>query len=216
MLNILNGKAMYDDFFAKGLLKKGVYIPFNEAMCIGGAIGDIFSEEFFRQRSQMLGVEYEDYYKITVISLAPLLNGDSNEIVLWFDGDMFCQINLLTILAYLDMKGYSGKVIFNLVGGKFEIVSAIQIDFKGYYEIYKRVLIDKTMPEKIDLPIMERGIALYLSLQKEDNEIARYIKVHSNENEIELVKGLSGKFCEYGLGDTQNQDLVNKVKGVDG
>ncbi|HHU59913.1 TPA: hypothetical protein GXZ34_03215 [bacterium] len=104
-LEILNGQVMYDHF---NNLKNNnsIYVPFNEAMCEGPPHIDIFSDAFITDRCKSLGVTYLEYKKITLEPLEPLLDNKFKEVILWFDEDMFCQINMLTILAYLDQNNF--------------------------------------------------------------------------------------------------------------
>ena len=55
-----------------------------------------------RVRATSLGIDYDQYLQVTVAELDELLNKSHSNIILWFDEDMFCQINVLTLCAYLD------------------------------------------------------------------------------------------------------------------
>ena len=170
ILNILNGQSMHDYFKLNHFDENEVYIPFNEAMCVGEA-GDIFSSQFNKCRCEAHHITMEKYNQITLKPLQKLFENQFSHIVLWFDDDMFCQINLLTILAYLNQNNYSRKITFNLVNREFIVVDCFELDVQGYNEIYKQVMINKCMPENINLPVMENGIKLYLEYLKEENEI---------------------------------------------
>jgi len=52
------------------------------------------------------------------------------------------------------------------------------LNAKGYFQIFKQVMIDKSMPREITLSALEKGIKLYLEYLKEDNVITEYIKQH--------------------------------------
>ena len=47
----------------------------------------------------------EDTY-IVLNQLEPLFKNKFDTIVLWFGDDMFCQMNMLTILAYLEQSNF--------------------------------------------------------------------------------------------------------------
>lgn len=96
-----------------------------------------------------------------------------------FSDDMFCQINLLTLLAYLDQINFSGKINFNLVGNNFKLIQSLELIVDGYKDRYNQVMINKLMPENISLPVMKNGIELYLEYIKEENEITSYRKRES-------------------------------------
>ena len=208
ILNILNGQVMFDYFKQNHLDKNGLYVPFNEAMCVGEAHVDIFSNNFNSCRCESHHVTIEQYNQLTLNPLQILFKNQFSRIFLWFDDDMFCQINLLTILAYLDQINYSDKIIINLVNREFKVVDCFEIHVQGYYELYKQVIINRCMPKNINLTIMENGIRLYLEYLKEENEITAYIKQHENLQKDTLITELLKTFLQYGLGDTQYMQLI--------
>jgi len=211
-LNILNGQSMYDYFKLHNFDENGVYIPFNEAMCVGKVTTDIFSNQFNKCRCDTHKVTIEQYNELTLKPLQVLFKNQFSHIVLWFDDDMFCQINLLTILAYLNQINYSRKITFNLVDHNFKLVDCFEFGVQGYNEIYKQVMINKCIPKNINLPIMENGIRLYLEYLKEANEITAYIAEHKDLKRDILVIELIKTFPQYGLGDTQYMELVENYR----
>ena len=211
-LNILNGQAMYDYFKQNHLDDHGIYIPFNEAMCVGSVSEVIFSSQFDRCRCDAHHVSFEQYNEITLEPLKALFENKFTNITLWFDDDMFCQINLITVLAFLDQIEYMGSVTFNLINLDYKIIDCFKINVQGYKEIYKQVMIDKCMPENNILPVMKRGIKLYFEYLKEENEITSYIKQHENLDCNILLKELLNNFRQYGLGDTQYMQLIKKCR----
>ncbi|MBZ9687451.1 hypothetical protein G9F72_014060 [Clostridium estertheticum] len=208
ILNILNGQVMFDYFKQNHFDKNGVYVPFNEAMCVGEAQPDIFSNQFNACRCEAHHVTIEQYNQLTLKPLQTLFKNQFTRIFLWFDDDMFCQINLLTILAYLDQLNYKNKITFNLVNREFKIIDCFEFGVQGYDEIYKQVIINRCMPENINLSIMKNGIRLYLEYLKEENEITTYIKQHEDLQFNSLLTDLLITFPEYGLGDTQYIQLI--------
>lgn len=209
-LNILNGQAMYEYFKQRHLDENGVFIPFNEAMCVGEAAVDIFSSQFNKYRCTAHHITIEQYNEITLKPLEVLFKNHILHIVLWFDDDMFCQINLLTLLAYLDQTNFRGNVSFNLVNREFKVVDSFELAVRGYNNLYKTVIINKCMPENIEIPLMESGIKLYLEHIKEENEITAYIRQRSNLSSEILVSELLIVFQKYGLGDTQYIQLIER------
>jgi hypothetical protein len=100
-LHILNGQVMYNHFKETKFLEQELKIPFNEAMCYGETSDDLFSKEFADIRAKVHHVTPEQYNEITLIPLEPLFNKEFTHLTFWFDADMFCQINILTLLAWL-------------------------------------------------------------------------------------------------------------------
>jgi len=225
VLNILNGQETYDFFEKNALFKPDEsYIPFNEAMCSGEAAEAIFSHEFIEKRCQSLQASTKEYDDKVLKYIKALENANLSKIALWFDSDMFCQINMLTLLGYLDQTKYKGEVIFNLFDERLTETSAIKIkepktisSFKinpdGYSKIYKTVLIDKTLPQNdyILISPLKNGIILYLSLQNENNEITQFILRRKDTDADTLVSKLLKTFPNYGLGDLQYYDIIKKL-----
>lgn len=212
ILNILNGQAMLNYFKHHHFDEEGVYVPFNEAMCAGKVTSEIFSNQFIEYRCSAHHVTVKQYNELTLKPLQVLFDNQFSDIVLWFDDDMFCQINLLTLLAYLDQINYIRKITFNLVGHKFKVVESYEFGVQGYYEIYKQVMINRCIPQNINLPIMENGIRLYFEYIKEENEITAYIRQHADLQSNISVKGLLEVFPQYGLGDTQYIQLIERYR----
>ncbi|WP_255266663.1 AraC family transcriptional regulator [Bacillus cereus] len=211
ILNILNGQAMYEQFQTHQLMGKSDYIPFNEAMCSHETSEMIFSDEFKRLRASGHQVSLQEYENITILPLKSLLEKRYKCIVLWFGDDMFCQMNLLTVLAYLEQVGYRGKVFFYMVNEMTYEVEEIEISPAGYKEIYRQVLIQHYLPKAQLMPVMFQGIRLYLEYLKKDNEITAYINKYLHKPHDELLKDLFHLFPQYGLGDVQYLKIIETI-----
>src|SRR5699024_9435115 len=113
VLHILNGQVTHDQFKKEQLMKQSIVLPFNEAMSVNPTIAQVFNKEFIACRAKGHKDTIEHYTSMVIEPLKPLLKGDHDVLYLWFGVDLFCQINLLTILAYLEQSGYTGDVILN-------------------------------------------------------------------------------------------------------
>jgi hypothetical protein len=211
-LNILNGQVMFNHFTQHHLDENNVCAPFNEAICVGEVSVDIFSNQFNQYRCNAHHITMEQYQEKALHPLRPLFNNQFEDITLWFDDDMFCQINLLTLLAYLDQIRFTKKIIFNLVNHEFKLINHFNLGVQGYHEIYKQVLINKCIPQNIPLSIMEKGIRLYLEYIKEENEITAYIRKHKGIPKNEFIAELFRTFPQYGLGDIQYLQLIQRCR----
>lgn len=211
-LHILNGQEMYRHFTKTQFLEDELKIPFNEAMCCGSTSDDIFSNEFAEIRSNVHHVTLDDYTEVTLKPLQPLFDHEFESIELWFDTDMFCQINYLTILAWLDQKNYQSTITLHIVDDQFEPIENYSLKAQGYYELYKQVLIHKTRPETIDPPPLQKGVELFLQYLKEDSDIMMYIDQNQHLPDDELTAELLKNFKEYGLGDLQYLDMISKSR----
>ncbi|WP_101842715.1 AraC family transcriptional regulator [Halobacillus sp. Marseille-P3879] len=211
-VQILNGTEMYKNFKETHFLEPELMIPFNEAMCYGAACEDLFSDEFTEIRAKVHHVTPAQYAEITLNPLEPVFCGNFDHIALWFDEDMFCQINLLTILAWLDQTDYKGSVDLHLVGEHFQPVNYYSLKVKGYYQLYKQVVIHETSPQKVYPSPLNMGIELYLNYLKKDSDLMLYIQKHQEVPIKELVPLLIDNFKDYGLGDTQYAEIIKSYR----
>lgn len=207
-LHILNGQVMYDHFQKTGFLKDEMMIPFNEAMCHGDTVSEIFSDEFISMRAKIHHITLADYEEITLKPLQSLFNQTFEYIELWFDEDMFCQINILTLLAWLDQIDYSRAIKLHVVDEHFRTVETFTLRAHGYHKIYNRVLLDKIMPRQVQPPPLKKGIERYLSYLDQSSDLMTFIKKHKNKPEEELLIMLLEKFGHYGLGDIQYFEII--------
>ncbi|WP_066295583.1 hypothetical protein [Bacillus sp. FJAT-29937] len=211
-LNILNGQEMYKYFKKTQYLQQETMVPFNEAMCYGNTSANLFSDEFAAIRAKVHHVTSDQYHEITLMPLQPLLSKDYTHLALWFGPDMFCQINVLTILAWLNETQYLQPIDLHLINDHYEHLETFTLEVNGYQTLYKQVLIDKTMPAAIYPEPLKKGIELYLSYQNEDSDLMLYIKSYPNVSENELMYDLMRKFPDYGLGDIQYLELIRKSR----
>ncbi|MFG6147712.1 hypothetical protein [Halobacillus sp. B23F22_1] len=209
-LHILNGKEMHKTFVRRGFLKGETIAPFNEAMCDGAAHETVFSQAFIQQRAATHGVPVREYRKITIDPLSPLFHENYPRIALWFDEDMFCQINILTILAWLDQTEYAGEVELTIVDDHMYPVDTIPFHVKGYHAVYKSVILNKKMTPDVKQLFLKRGIELYLNHKK---DLIKFIQQHPEHSDKEILDVLLSECKEYGLGDVQYRNLVKTARG---
>ena len=214
ILNILNGQVMYEVFQTNKFFGKGEYIPFNEAMCSHETSVAIFSDEFINLRALGHKVSIQEYKNLTMTPLKPLFEKEYKCIVLWFGDDMFCQINMLTVLAYLEQVAYKGKVFFNMVNEMTYEIETTEIFLSSYKKVYQQVLIDHQFPNIKVIPSMFEGIRLYMEYIKADNEIITYIRKNEDQSQNELLENLFQSFPQYGLGDVQYLKIIETIGKV--
>ena len=121
-LHITNG-----DVTTKKLQKlnlDGKIITWREMLCEGKTTADVGSEIFWRTRFDFLKSSYkiskQKFIDYTVKEYRNLCNEKAqDEIILWFEYDLFCQINMLAIISWL--KRYrQGRQISLVCSGKIE------------------------------------------------------------------------------------------------
>ena len=104
LLHITNG----DDLTQKiGEMKlPGDLITWREMLCEGPASQDVGDTEFFKLRRRFLkesyGISKQDYQEKFVSELEKLaIINNYDEIVLWFEFDLFSHMNMLAVIAFL-------------------------------------------------------------------------------------------------------------------
>ncbi len=211
-LNVVNGMAMLSYLTENNIDLGGEIVPFNEGMCDGETIQDIFSGDFELERCVVHGVGVEEYEDIVINPLSPLFTFEYDELHLFFDEDMFCQINLITLLAYLDSNCYEGKIALHIVDYEYQEIKCVEIKPQGFFNVYKTVLIDKKIPEIILPDIMMDAVINYLDYSKENNDLTDFVSQNIDMQESELLDEMYNRFKYLGLGDTQLQKIIDKVK----
>ncbi|MCB0656036.1 MAG: hypothetical protein KDC57_07870 [Saprospiraceae bacterium] len=105
--HILNGDALNEQF--PGVLE-GERIIMRECLLEGDVAGNS-PEELYRTRARYLSSRYEEvtdewYYKKTVVELDKIRNIiPGTDISLWFEEDLFCQVNLWYVSHLLTQTG---------------------------------------------------------------------------------------------------------------
>ena len=107
MLHILNGDA------TANILKKtdlsGELLPWREALVTGPTPGGLPFDEWTNLRANHLSEDYEksfDECKASLLNQEEILRTFSKheEVVLWFEHDLFCQINLIYLLNFFSQQ----------------------------------------------------------------------------------------------------------------
>ncbi|MGX5818765.1 hypothetical protein ACWKWU_11250 [Chitinophaga lutea] len=104
MLHVLNGDATREVFEKSGI--SGEVAVWREMLCEGRTPDTDEIPRFFTERAAYLQEEYGIDAKTYLHSIrqdaALLLHPEQyNEIVLWFEFDLFCQVNLIFLMSYL-------------------------------------------------------------------------------------------------------------------
>ncbi len=104
ILHITNGDSTTD--YLRKLKFSGEFITWREMLCEGKTITNVGSEQFWKTRFDFLKSSYKvskkkfiDYTLKEYRNLCQKKNQD--EIVLWFEYDLFCQINMIAMISWL-------------------------------------------------------------------------------------------------------------------
>ena len=107
-LHITNGSALTDYLLKLDISKKENIITWEETLCVGPTVEEVASPEFIKIRQAF----FKSFYDLTLskkdlISDLQKLDDISNftEIVLWFEYDLFCHINMVAVISLLEQKG---------------------------------------------------------------------------------------------------------------
>ena len=105
ILHITNGSNLTT--YLKELDFKGDFLSWQEMLCEGPTETKIDTPSFFNKRKDFLNKFYdieinESEYKSEIRKLEHLV--DFSHIVLWFEYDLFCQINLIAVISLLRQK----------------------------------------------------------------------------------------------------------------
>ena len=107
ILHITNGSNLTDAISELGI--KGDILTWNEMLCEGPTQYIIDSEEFYKTRGTFFkntyNVESNDYKSKFIDEIEKINSTDNySEIVLWFEYDLFCHINLVAAISLIQQK----------------------------------------------------------------------------------------------------------------
>ena len=115
-LHITNGDSTTN--YLKKLNIEGEFITWREMLCEGKTTIDVGSERFWKNRFLYLKSSYkvtkQKFINYTLKEYRNLCNKKQlDEIVLWFENDLFCQINMIAVISWLKRyrKGYTISII---------------------------------------------------------------------------------------------------------
>ncbi len=104
LLHITNGDSFTQRLHS--LKIKGDVITWREMLCEGKTLTNVGSESFWKTRFEFLNKNYKvsksSFIEKTLKEYRTLCNHkQQDQIVLWFEYDLFCQINMLAVLSWL-------------------------------------------------------------------------------------------------------------------
>lgn len=102
-LHIVNGDGLAET--VESLEIPGEIIIWRELLCEGRCLKEVGSPEFIKERQKFLeeayGIPSQDYRKKFVSQLEKLKQIENyDHVVLWFEFDLFCHINMLAAISY--------------------------------------------------------------------------------------------------------------------
>ena len=127
--------------------------------------------------------------------------------------DTFCQMNLLTLLAYLEELGYTGKVSLTLIDDETfsTIEEGIPVPLGIYRAIFHTLLVVRRTTPILGV-IRGDAIRHFWDYHNDDGFLAHTVREHSDEDEEDLLFRLINISAEYGLSEEMANRLIKKYK----
>lgn len=210
LFNILSGDEMAQ--YADTLQIKGNIICFSESLISGPVKGQPFSDKFISERSAFHQVHPDKYRKKFAQSFIKLRQGD--EIHLWFGEDLFCQLNLICVLAHLEKIGIADAVFHVVFEDEMKQTALLNISSKGFLEVYNNVFINKTVvPTGIE--ITDKALTLYTDLLDDNGVLATFVKQNPDDSILSLTVKIIRSYASYGLGEVQCKEFIERIRSLE-
>ncbi|MBD0401051.1 hypothetical protein [Flammeovirga sp. EKP202] len=242
--HILNGDSSFEIWKKNNF--EGTSIVFREMLVEGDCFGPLFTLSFFESRTSFLNSNFnissDEYARILHDELQQLNHlKPEDEIVLWFENDLFCQVNLMAILAFITQNSF--------VYDKISIINTDKNKGLGEYKIndYPRLFNERLLLSENDLEYASRFWKKYTSDNLKDflrminkhpvnfaylkeamiahlerfpnpatglNKLERRILKYLNDEPLTLFK-LIGKLLRRqtweGFGDLQYENIIKRL-----
>jgi|GEM_PF-103608 len=165
LLHVFNGdsslllfREIYDDQYQT--------MVWREILCEGPAIEKIHSDDFLKTRaeflSEFMGVSQSDYDQKWKKEMTKAFEQRFDEIVLWFEYDLFCQINMIAAISFFDNNFNIKKISLICVGNEGD--SPL---LKGLGELspqaYPQLLKSRELLEETDIAFAKNLWKMYCS-----------------------------------------------------
>jgi hypothetical protein len=210
ILHILNGDST-KSIFKKSNLKEDILV-WREMLCEGESDVNIGTDEFWTKRYEFfekeLGISKLEYYDTTIKEILPIEDLEGyDEVVLWFEYDLFCQINLIALCTYL-LQSYRKDILYYLVctgkeKGKQNLQSLSDYTSESYQKLYE----NRIKLSRNDLLFAQESWKLYV-----DNEKIKLESFHFNKNKKfrYLQKAIAQHIKRFPAENGRNQ-IENKL-----
>ena len=151
-IHIVNGDVVVPILTGSGI--EGDIIVWREMLCDGPISGEVGGDEFWKKRLNYFEKEFDvsklEYFDNTIKELLKLEDlSNYNELVMWFEFDLFCQVNLMALSTFL-YKNFRKTITYNLVcsgkvKGNDKLHSLTDFSPEDFKELYNTKLkVNKT------------------------------------------------------------------------
>lgn len=143
ILHITNGDSTTN--YLQKLNIQGDFITWREMLCEGKTEVKVGSEQFWKSRFDFLKQSYKitkkQFIDLTLKEYRNLCNQKTQEkIVLWFEHDLFCQVNMLAVISWLKRYRKGRKISLVCSGsvlGSDKLYGLSQLSKKQIQNHYK-------------------------------------------------------------------------------
>ncbi|WP_457609595.1 DUF1835 domain-containing protein [Lutibacter sp.] len=180
IIHILNNDAIAQILEKSEI--KGDIIVWREMLCEGALHKNVGSDEFWKKRytyfKNQFNVESIEYYDTTIREIKKVEDlSNYNEVVLWFECNLFQQINLLALCTFL-VNNYVKKTNYFLVYFEKENGNEPEQPFTNLSTIdLKTIFENKTTLSKTSLLFAKESWKIYV-----ENDIDKLKKFDFNKN----------------------------------
>ena len=179
-LHITNGDAVTNRLDTLGV--RGEKLTWREMCCEGPTELDLLSVRNIRKRkaflSEAYGISGEDYQKFFVDQIKNFGNFHQfDEIVLWFEFDLFCHINMIAAISLLQKKEVTAPIYLvcsGRVSNEREMKGLAELTPKQFEQHYKK----KVRLTEEDILLAKHVWTLYC--EDDPARIANQIKTKSS------------------------------------
>ena len=180
-LHLLNGDSTLHQFKQSNI--SGDTFVWREILCEGPTLAAIGSVEYWNVRAGFLKKfsvdNFEKYFDQLREEMENMDISSYGEVVLWFEYDLFCQINLLGAISWLRSKARENAPTISLVclgthPDYDRLVGLGEIDAQEYTQLLK----NRQILSALDLSFAEQVWQLYCS--KAHDELLDFIKTGSS------------------------------------
>jgi len=155
-LHITNGNSLTDYLNKLNISTPENTLTWQETLCVGPTVEDLTSEAFFKTRETF----FKSFYDITLHRekmMEEFKKLDDvtgfTEVILWFEYDLFCHINMVAVISLLEQKGIY-LPLYLVCSGRVEG----EKDLKGLAELNQKQL-ESHYDNKIKLNVDDIALA---------------------------------------------------------
>lgn len=142
LLHILNGDSSKNLFSKTNI--NGETAVWREVLVHGPLFYNIDTEIFWEMRSQFIekayGAKLASYRRKVLMEFQKIRQFDGDEVILWFEYDLFCQVNMIALLSYFLKRKRRYKISLVCVGnypGYDKRVGLGEIPYKDYENLFE-------------------------------------------------------------------------------